>query len=125
LKLFVVAIVLLRSAPSAFSVLVVLPIGPGILDVALLALLGATRQQDHQHIAIAPEIHPEARPEIQSVFKHALANRLYVGEVALLHPGDRACHLGSRHWLNIREPFGKRLAAVCGHVVADVEHGIG
>jgi hypothetical protein len=125
LKLFVFAIC---SAPlSAVRVFCpcILPIRPSVLDIALLALLGATSQQDHQHIAIAAEIHPVARPEIQSVFKHALASRLYVGEVALLHPGDRACHLGSRHRLHIREPFGKRLAAIVGHVVTDFEHGRG
>jgi hypothetical protein len=31
-------------------------------DVALLALLGAAREEDHQRLAVAPEIHPVARP---------------------------------------------------------------
>jgi RecA-family ATPase len=41
-----------------------------VFNVARLALLGAAGQQDHQHLAVAPEINPITRPPISenSVF---------------------------------------------------------
>jgi hypothetical protein len=36
----------------------------------LLALLGASGEQDHQRLAVAPEINPVARPPIDPVFEN-------------------------------------------------------
>src|SRR5258708_2447479 len=65
LKLFVLAISRLRSAPFTLALLVVLPKVMGRIDVTLLAFLGAARQQDHQGIAVAPEIKPVAPKSIR------------------------------------------------------------
>jgi hypothetical protein len=46
-----------------------------------------------------------ARPEINLIFQHALADGFYLGEIALLHPGDGADNLGARYRVKIREPF--------------------
>src|SRR5712691_10374837 len=86
LKLFVLAIFRLRSAPPALAPFVVLPKGVSRIDVALLTLLCAARQQDYQRLTISPEIDPVARTEVDPVFEHAFANRSDVGEVALLQP---------------------------------------
>jgi len=45
------------------------------IDVALLALLGAARQQDHHCLTVLPEIDSVARPEIDPIFKDAVAHR--------------------------------------------------
>jgi len=81
------------------------------VDVALLPLLRAARQQDQQCIPAARKIDPVSRPEIDLVFQHALADGFYVGKIALLHPGDGADNLCSHHRVQIREPFSERLAA--------------
>src|SRR5260370_34702354 len=122
LKFFVGPIARLRAALSALALLVVLPIGVGRIDIALLALLGAAGQQDHQRRTVLPEINTVARPEIDPVFAHALADRFDAGEVTLLQPDDGARDLGSRYRLQIRKPRGERLLAVCGHVVAYFRH---
>ncbi len=45
----------LRSAPSALALFVVPPIRVRFVDIALLLLLRAARQQDHQGLAICPK----------------------------------------------------------------------
>ena len=47
------------------------------------------------NVSVAREIDPVSRPEIDLVFQHALADGFYVGEIALLHPGDAAGNLGA------------------------------
>jgi hypothetical protein len=65
------------------------------IDIALLPLLRAAAQEDHQRLAVPPEIDAVARPEVDPVFQDTLADALHVGEIALLHPGDGARHLGA------------------------------
>ena len=74
LKFPVNAIVRLRSSRGRLAAACNPPTFPRLRDVALLALLGAARQQDHQRFAVAPEIHPVARPPIDPVFEHPLAH---------------------------------------------------
>jgi hypothetical protein len=102
-----------------------LPIGDRHVDVALLPLLRAARQQDQQCLPVAREIDPISRPEIDLVFQHALADGFYVGDIALLHPGDAAGNLGARYRVQIREPFSERLVAIRGYVITDFEHKYG
>jgi hypothetical protein len=94
----------------------------GRIDVAPLAFLGAARQQDHQSIAVAPEINPVARPEIDPEFEHALADRFNAGEITLLQAYDGARDFGSRGHLQIREPFGGRLLTASSDVVANFRY---
>src|ERR1700733_12583449 len=58
-------------------------------NVALLTLLGAAREEDHQGFAVAPEINPVARSPIDPVFEHPLAHDLRVRCVALPQPHER------------------------------------
>src|SRR5450759_1398222 len=125
LKLLVLAIFVSLSAYAALASFVVLPIGDRRVDVALLPLLRAARQQDQQCVPVAPEIDSVSRPEIDLVFQHALADGFYVGEIALLHPGDNASNLGARYRVQIREPFSERLAAIRSHVITNLEHNYG
>jgi len=74
---------------------------------------------------VAREIDPVSRPEIDLVFQHALADGFYVGEIALLHPGDAAGNLGARYRVQIREPFSERLVAIRGYLITDFEHECG
>jgi hypothetical protein len=66
----------------------------GSIDVTLLALLRATRQQNDQRLAIAPEIDSVAGAKIDPILKHALTNGLDVGEIALSGHSHR--HAGLR-----------------------------
>src|SRR5262249_44228261 len=84
LKLLVLAITRFPSMPSAVTPLVCAPVGMRRIDVALLALLSAARQQDHQTRTVLTEVDAVARPEVDPVLEHAFANRFHVGEVALL-----------------------------------------
>ncbi len=77
------------------------------------------------NVSVAREIDPVSRPEIDLVFQHALADGFYVGEIALLHPGDAAGNLGARYRVQIREPFSERLVAIRGYVITDFEHEYG
>src|SRR5712691_11756319 len=80
LKLRVSGILRLLFLCAALAVAIVRPQRDRGRDVALLPFLGAAGQQDHQHLAIAPEIHPVARPKIDPVFEHPLAYWLHVRE---------------------------------------------
>src|ERR1700704_5651085 len=90
LKLFVFAIVRLRSTSSALAPLVVLPVSVRRIDIALLSLLGSAGQQDDDRLAIAPEINPIARTKIDPALQHTFAHAFDVGEIALLHAGKPA-----------------------------------
>jgi hypothetical protein len=70
-----------------------------LVDVALLPLFSAARQQDHQRLAFLSEINPLARPEVDAILKHAFADRLHVGKVTLLQADDSACNFGPRNSL--------------------------
>lgn len=83
------------------------------------------RQQDHHRVAVLPEIDPIAGTKVDPVFAHAFANRLDIGDVALLQAGDGACDLGTRDRVQFRKPLGKRRSAAGGKVVADFKHGAG
>ena len=95
------------------------------IDIPLLALLGPTREQDHQHRTVLSEIHAVARSKIDPIFKDALANRFDAGEIALLQPDDGARDLGSCYRFQLRKPLRERLPAVGCHVVTYLGHLLG
>src|SRR5665811_1465093 len=112
LKLLVLAIFVSLQRMPRFASFVVLPITDRRVDVALLPLLRSARQQDQQCLPISREIDPVSRPEIDLVFQHALADGFYVGEIALLHPGDGPYNLGARYRVQIRDTIQR---TVGGH----------
>ena len=75
------------------------------LDVALLSLLGPARQQDHQQIAVASEIHAVSWSPIDPVFEHALPDPLGVRQVALFEPRQRDSNLRPGRGVEAGEPF--------------------
>src|SRR5712691_4850498 len=77
LKLRVRAISISLAPCRPFALPVVPPIGCGVLDVALLPLLRAADEQDHQLLTVAPEIDPVSRPKFDLVFEHAFADGLH------------------------------------------------
>src|SRR6185436_7548572 len=89
------------------------------IDIALLALLRATGQQNHQRFAVAPEINPVSRPKIDTQFEYASANRFYVGEVAPPQSGHRTRNFGSGNKVQILEPAGKRSVTARGDIIED------
>ena len=97
--------------------LVVLPVCARRINIALLALLRSTGQQNHQGFAIAPEINPIAGPEIDAEFEYPFANRFYVGEVTPLQPGYRTRNFSSGDKVQILEPVGKRVIALRRDVI--------
>src|SRR5260370_14803851 len=124
LKLRVSGILRLLLPRAALAAAVIRPKLDRGFDVALLALLGAAGQQDHQHLAVAPEIHPVARPEIDSIFQHPLAYRLHIREVALLKPGNRHGDFCPCRRIQALEPPLERALPVRGEVVADLKHNL-
>src|SRR3979490_1092182 len=84
LKLFVFAIVRLRSTSPTLAPLVVLPISMRRIDITLLPLLGSAGQQDDDRLAITPEINPIAWAKIDPKLQHTFSNTFHVGEIALL-----------------------------------------
>src|ERR1700733_15973008 len=89
LKSRVTAIARLRSSRRRPAPpLVVRPQLVRSLDIALLALLGAACEQDDQHLAVATEVSPVARPPIDPVFEHPLAHAFRVRGVALPEPHE-------------------------------------
>src|SRR6202041_1175940 len=65
----------LKSRVRAIIVLflppfVVLPVGKSRVDIVRLALLGATAEDNHQTLAVLPEIDPVTRPEVDSILEH-------------------------------------------------------
>src|SRR5664279_1358690 len=118
---FVCVITVLRSARAAFlALLIVEPVTFGCANVPLLPLLRSTRQQDHHRVTISPKINSVARPEVESVLQHTLANALHIGEVALLQADYCARNLGAGDRVQFREPIREGLALVRS-VVADFE----
>jgi hypothetical protein len=114
LKLFVLAITPPRSAPVALALLVVSPIGVRRIDIALLALLRAARQEGYQSRTVLSEINPVARSEIDSALEHAFADRFDVGEVALLQPGNGARDPGAGNMrYSISSASGLRVPRFC------------
>jgi hypothetical protein len=84
----------------------------GLLDVGVLAFLGATAEQNDQHVAILPDINAIPRPEVDAVFRDTLADRFYSGEVALLHAIQRCGDLGRGNGVESRKPLGVRRGTV-------------
>jgi hypothetical protein len=92
------------------------------VDIALLPLLRASSQQDDNGVAVPAEINPVAGTEVDAIFQNAFANAFDIGEIALLHSSQRTSDLGGSSSVQLRKPFGKRLLAVRGDIVADLKH---
>jgi hypothetical protein len=78
------------SLSLSLALLVIAPAGESVFSIPLLPFLRATAKQDHQHVAIAPEVNPVAGTEIDLVFEYAPTNGFHVGKIALLDASDRA-----------------------------------
>src|SRR5262249_34196875 len=98
LKLFVLTIARLRST-ALLALLIAVPVSVSRIDIALLALLRAAYQKDHQRRAVLPEIDPVSWSEIDSILKYACTDRFDVGKIPLLRPDDGARDLGARNSL--------------------------
>lgn len=73
--------------------LVVFPQRHSLIDILLLALLGAATDQDDDLQTILGQVDAQARPPIDLVLSNATELR-DIGEVALFHPAHRYSHLG-------------------------------
>ena len=62
----------------------------GCVDIALLSLLRAASQQDDNGLAIPAEINPITGTKVDPIFQNAFSDAFDVGEIALLHPSQRA-----------------------------------
>src|SRR5688572_4833239 len=92
------------------------------LDVTLLPLLAASGEQDHQRLAVSPEIQPVTWPEIDPVLQHALSDRLHVRKIACFHSRDGGRHLRPCDRVQTAEPNGGRAMSVSRDEIADFEH---
>src|ERR1700676_4833941 len=124
LKGLVLAIIRLRLALPALTLLVSPPIVMGRFDVPLLQFLCSARQQNHDRVAVSPKINPVTWPEIDLVFQHALSNAFHIGEIPLLHAGYRTGDLGACYRVQSCEPVGEGRGITQSNVVTDFKHTV-
>src|SRR5262245_10143855 len=90
---------------------VILPPVLSRLNVVLLVLLGSTRDENHERIAVLAEIDAVARSEIDPAFEYACADTLHIRKVAHFHTRQRSSDLGCRRCVQTVEPAGERASA--------------
>jgi hypothetical protein len=61
---------------------VILPVGKGSIDIALLALLGPAAKQNHHAFPVFSEIHAVSGAEIDPALEHAGTDSFDVREIA-------------------------------------------
>ena len=61
---------------------IVLPVGQRGSDIALLAILGASSEQNHQSLTVFAEVNPITWSEVDLVLKHTGTDALHVREIA-------------------------------------------
>jgi hypothetical protein len=105
--------------PSARSV--VAPEFAGACDVALLAPLGSTGQQNDQRFTIYSKIHSIAWTPINPIFQDAVPYRLGVGGVALFYPRDAGRDLGSGREIKSFKPLFERTRLVIPDTIPYLE----
>ncbi len=71
-------------------------------------------------LAILAKVNPVARPEINAIFRHALANRFEVGRIALFHSVQRRDHLGRGDGIKPRKPLGVRGGTIGFEILGDL-----
>lgn len=86
------------------SLLVLRPSFLGERNVARLALLRSTAQQNYERVAVFPEVDAVARPEVDCGFEHPGAHALHTREVALLNASERDRHFRRRRRFEVLEP---------------------
>ncbi len=92
------------------------------IDIALLALLAAARQQDHQRRPVLPEINAVAGAEIDPIFEYPSPTDLTLEKFPLLQSDDGARDLRSGDRFQIGKPLVERLSTTRSDVVADFGH---
>src|SRR5208282_5303718 len=112
------------SRPLVLPSLVVLPVGPGRIDVVLLPFLGPAAEQDNKALAILTEIDPVAGPEVDAIFKDAPAYAFHIGEVPLRHPSNGDGDLRRRWRAENVEPFGVGTTAVGLEIFPHLDHDL-
>ncbi len=94
----------------------------GSYDIRILPLLRATRQQDHQPVAIPAEIEPVSRTQLSRLFLHPATNGFDVRDVTEAQPLDRDRHLGSSLPIKRVEPLRKGRMTVLLFIEQHVEY---
>lgn len=79
----------------------------GQLDVGVLTFLGTATKQDDEYVAVLPKINAVTRPKVDAVFRNALTDRFYIGQIALFHSIQRRRNLGRGYGVESRKPPGK------------------
>src|SRR5690606_19073106 len=111
LKSRVSAMSLCSFGGGCLAALVVLPQRHRLVDVLLLALLGAAADQDDDLQTVLAQVDAQPWPPVDLVLPNA-AKPLDIGQVALLHSAYRHTHLGGRDGLQRLEPRRKGAVAI-------------
>ncbi len=77
-------------------------------DVVLLPLLHSAAKENHQLVSVFAEVDSITWTEIDAVLKHAAADSLDVGKIALRHPRLSTSYLGGCLCVQSTEPNRKR-----------------
>jgi hypothetical protein len=92
------------------------------VDIVLLALLRAATHQDHQPIAVFPEIDPVPRSEIDFVFEQPATDALDVRKVTARKPGQARGHFRRRLGIQAVEPVCLRTVSIGRDIFPNVDH---
>lgn len=96
---------------GCLAALVVLPQRHRLVDVLLLALFGATTDQNDDLQTILGQVDAQTWPPVNLVLTNA-AKPLNVGQVALLHPADCYANLGGGNGFQRPEPLREGAVAI-------------
>jgi hypothetical protein len=80
-----------------------------MLDVALLAFLRPSSQENDELIAVFTEIDPIAGSEIDAILLDAATHTLHIREIPALKPGQGDGHFSGSFGLEVIKPHAKRL----------------
>ncbi len=94
----------------------------GGIDILLLALLGATAEQDDESFSVLAKINPVAGAKIYALLEDTARDALGVGKVAMLHADHGCGHLGRRAGIEPVEPSRIWAAALGIDVFPDLKH---
>jgi hypothetical protein len=83
-----------------------------MLDVALLAFLRPSSQENDELIAVFTEIDPIAGSEIDAILLDAATHTLHIREIPALKPGQGDGHFSGSFGLEVIKPHAKRAPSV-------------
>jgi hypothetical protein len=94
-------------------------------DIAILPLLCSATEKNHDRLAIASDIDPISRSEIDLQFADAMSDSLDIRDVACAQPQHRPFHAHGSEAIKTVEPETERISSIHINVLTNLDHSIG